>query len=341
MGSLRPRQLGTAVIVAGALAAGGFGVSQLGDDSATPTAVATLDNTIVERHSNESDEPTIQVVSASEGEAARARFANLRGTNGAAVAELASASLASTSSAAFDDVPVGECGEPWVPSDEEVAELNADTEGLAAALESAGILITRSTDSNGFVSVEYDYEDEAAQDVAERYWFERYPPEPIDPDELAENVRINDALAAALDAVGVTYERTTDLSGWESLEYDYDNPAANEAVDAAYAEIFPPEPPSAEMIEQMQADNDQLAAAFTEAGIAHTLVRDEIGWEWIEWDVDDEATNAAVMDVFDSLYPVDELVDPAVLLPVEPVEVDPATSELVVTEPALIIDGCE
>ncbi len=333
MGSMNPRHLAAAVIVAGTLAAGGFGLAQLTNDNSAPTAVAATDILA-------GDAPTVRVVTATEGQSARARFAELRGTSDAPTAELASASLSATS-ALLEDVATGDCGTPWVPSEEEVTERNADTEGLAAALESAGVAITRSTGTYGFVVVEYDYEDKAAQEVADRYWFERYPPEPIDSAELAENVRTNDAVAAALDAIGVSYERTTDLSGWESLEFDYENQAANDAVDAVYAEIFPPEPPSAEVLEQMRAENEQLAAAFTEAGIAHTLVRDEIGWEWIEWDIDDEATNAAVIGVFDALFPPDELVDPAVLLPAEPLPVDSASGELAVIDPSVTLEGCE
>jgi len=53
----------------------------------------------------------------------------------------------------------------------------------------------------------------------------------------------------------------------------------------------------------MRAENDRLAAAFDAAGVQFTRVADEAGWEWIEWDYEDESIFDVVAGVFDELYP--------------------------------------
>ena len=207
-------------------------------------------------------------------------------------------------------VDCGAGGEPWVPSPEEIATANADTDALAATLDTYGIAYDIVTDEYGFTAAEIDYTDAVAQSVVDSFWADRYPPEPIDPAELERVQAENDRIAAALDAVGVAYTRQSDEGGWEWVEWDYEDPDAQAAVDAVYAELYPPVPPSGEELESMRAENDRLAAAFDAAGIAYTRVSDTAGWEWIEWDYEDPATTEAAQAVFDELYPVEPLVDP-------------------------------
>ncbi|MEZ5230878.1 MAG: hypothetical protein R2710_30650 [Acidimicrobiales bacterium] len=196
-------------------------------------------------------------------------------------------------------------GEPYVPTEEELASANADTDAIVALFDSYGVAYTVTTDDSGFRYVEFDYNDMVASSVMNSYWDTRYPVEPPSQADLDEVRHQNDVIAKALDAAQVSYTRTTDDNGWESLEWDWDNPAAQEAVDAAYAELYPPQPPSAEELAQMTAENDKLAAAFDAAGVAYTRQSDELGWEWIEWDYDDEALNEKVNAVFEELYPVE------------------------------------
>lgn len=241
-------------------------------------------------------------ISAVDGAAAReAQAAALGRNSSAADAEFASAGIAA-------DEPMGRCGTPYVPTAEEIAAANAETAALVAVLDTYGVSYETITDDLGFSYVQTDYKDVVAQSVVDSYWQNRYPPsepEPIDPAELARIKSDNNAIAAALDAVSATYTRQSDESGWEWIEWDYNNADAQAAVEAAYAELYPPIPPTAEELASAKADTDKLAAAFDAAGIAYTRVSDEFGWEWLEWDYEDEVVSQAVMAVYDELYPVE------------------------------------
>ncbi len=205
-----------------------------------------------------------------------------------------------------------DCGidEVYEPTPEEIASSNADVDGLAAAFEAAGVAYTRSEDELGFVALEWDYESPVAQEVSDTYWAERYPPQPLPSEEVARLKAENDAIVAALEEVGAEYTRHPDPSGAEWIEWDYANAVASDAVETVYAELYPPVPPSTEEVEAAKAENDKLAEAFDAAGIVYTRKADDAGWEWIEWDYEDEQVSLAVQAVFDELYPFDPTVDP-------------------------------
>jgi hypothetical protein len=259
-----------------------------------------------------STDVTTEVLTAEEGAIARAELeaATNRGGVGASLAA--------------DTMPIdcGAGGEPYVPTAEELATFNADAEALAATLDTYGIAYEKTTDDLGFVSVVTDWKDAVAQAVVDSFWADRYPPEPLPAEEVARIRAENDKLATALDEAGVAFTRQTDRWGNEWLEWDYADANAQAAVDAVYAELYPPVPPSAEDLAVMRAENDKLAAAFDAAGVAYTRESDEAGWEWIAWDYEDPATSAVVDAVFAELYPVDLTIDP---MPCPLVD-DPATS---------------
>jgi hypothetical protein len=341
------RTLAAGLVLSLAAVACGSEVQTLAQDSATTVAnTKIVDETVPGR-----------VVSAVDGAAARARLAALR--PGAARTESAitlgsvgipdpAAESSSPAAVSSDGIPL--CGiEPYVPTAEEIAAANADSEGLAAVFEEAGIAYSSTTDSLGFVYVEYDYEDSSAQDVAGRFWFERYPPEPIDPADLVQNKADNDVIAASLDSAGVVYERSTDLSGWESVDFDYEDPQAQAAMDAADAELYPPQPPTAEDLAWMNEENDRISAALTAAGIGHARVSDDLGFEWIEWDFEDATIADDVMAVFDELYGFDVAIEPApdpnVSVVNDAAVSGPVTESMepveVVCEPSLLEDAAE
>ncbi|MEM7285875.1 MAG: hypothetical protein AAF480_05950 [Actinomycetota bacterium] len=204
-----------------------------------------------------------------------------------------------------DDMAELTCvGEEWEPTQEELDTSRAEADGLAAVLTAAGIDHVIATDPMGFSWVEYDYEDGIAQAVANSYYRDLYPDEwaePLEgeifeiPEEDLEFMREeNAALTAALDEAGVAYELITDEGGWEWVEWDYEDPAAQEVVDAFYIERYPPEPIPEEELERIREENAGLMAALDEAGVAHELITDEGGWEWVEWDYEDPAAQAAV-----------------------------------------------
>ncbi len=215
---------------------------------------------------------------------------------------------------------------------EELAAANADQDALAAALDTYGVTYTRSVDEYGFVLIDMDWNDAVAQAVADSFWAERYRPEPIPADELARMTAENDRLAAALDGAGVGYTRQTDRWGNEWIEYDYEDPKAQEVVDAYYAELYPPVPLSAEELATMRAENDRIAAAFDAAGVAYTRMTDETGWEWLEWDFEDADTVAAVDAVYAELYPIDPTIDPCALVDDAAVREDAPVGDLPVGE---------
>jgi hypothetical protein len=265
--------------------------------TATTASTATGDNT-----------PT-SVLTAEEGAAAREERAAL--TAGVTAEGAAAASLVATDGRLADSAL--ECGgEIYVPTAEELAAVNADVDALAATFDTFGITYTTSVDDTGYAYIDYDYNDAVIQSVADSFWRDRYPVQPPAQEDLDSVRATNDVLAAALDAAGVAYTRTTDDAGWENLEWDYDNLDAQAAIDAAYAELYPPIPPSAEDLAYQSEENSKLMAAFDAAGVPYTLMTDELGWAWVEWDYLDESVNERVNAVFNALYPVDLAVDPEV-----------------------------
>lgn len=321
-----PKRSSRLVAAAAGLAGLALVAGACGDDPAPTEPSAAVDT------ADTTDSGEVVRVSATEGAAARAeRDAVL----GRAEAPLGSYGAESSALTVASDQPIpieGDCGiggEPYVPTAEEIAMANADTDALAAVLDTYGIAYERIVEELGFAYIETDYSDVVAQSVVDSFWADRYPPEPIDPAELDRIRSENDRIAAALDAAGVTYTRQNDDSGWEWLEWDYDNPAAQEAVDAVYAELYPPVPPTAEELAMIQAENDRIATAFDAAGIAYTRMTDEAGWEWIEWDYEDPAASEAAQKVFEELYPPMPLPEPIDCGGVDPALVDPIEGEAV------------
>lgn len=181
-------------------------------------------------------------------------------------------------------------------SEEELAELQAEENALAAHLDSLGIAYEMVDFGFGSLRyVEWDYEDEAANEAVEDFWAERFP---LAPEEVAAMNAEADALAAHFDAAGVRYTIDTDPDGVRWVEWDEGDPAAEAAVDVFYA-LTPEE------VAEINADADGLAAHLTAAGIEHTVVTDPDGSRYVEWDYEDEAANAAVDEYYD-IAPGDE-----------------------------------
>jgi hypothetical protein len=289
------------------------------------------------------------VVSATEGIQARATLP--------ARGDIARDSLAVESSLLVD----GSCG-IYEPSPEDIAESNDTSEALAGVFDRFGVPYERVTDDFGFLSITVDSNDVVVQAVSESFWTSQFPSEldveTIPQEQIDEIIATNDVITAELDHAGVAYTRTTDDQGWESLEYDYDDPVAQEAVDAAWNIISPPQPPEPDVLAQIQADNAAIGASLDAAGVEYQRYADDLGWEWIEWDNEDEAANSAVEAAYSDLYPpieiapidecveadkpVDEL-EPILAEPVEPFDdfAEPTDEELAQrdAEVTAMIDG--
>jgi hypothetical protein len=277
---------------------------------ATPPVESVTSDPSTTDTTDTTDDASPRVVSAEEGAAARGRQSQY----GAPATQTTGTKLAADSLA-------GECG-VYEPTQEDIDASNADTEALIAEFVRFGVTHERSVDAIGYVVVDYDYNDVVAQSVADSYWNARFPVEPIAQEDLDANIADNDIIANELEAAGVDFTRSTDESGWESIEYDYDDPAAQEAVNAAWLIISPPQPPSADELATQTEQNSQITAAFDAAGIEYELISDELGWAWVEWDYEDESISEQVNAVFNELYGSVEI-DPAI----ECVTVDPLADD--------------
>lgn len=172
---------------------------------------------------------------------------------------------------------------------DELADIQAEEDALHLHLQDLGIEHSyEDLGGVGFRVVEWDYEDEAANDAVEDFWVERYP---LAPDEVAAMNADSDELAVHLTAAGVDYTVDTDADGVRWVEWDEDDPVAEAAVDAFYA-------PTPEDIAEMNAEEDGLAAHLAAAGIEHTVTTDPDGSRWVEWDYEDEAANAAADEYY-------------------------------------------
>jgi hypothetical protein len=239
-------------------------------------------------------------MSAEAGLAARAQRAQF-GPAGIAGVETAGAKLAADAAIPLDCGP-GD-GADYTPTPEELATANADTDAQARVFDTYTIPYTRSTDDFGFVGLAWDSTDVVAQSVNDSFWADRYPTLPPAQEDLDRIRQENAVVAHHLDAAGISYTRSTSTEGWETIVYNYDDPKAQAAVSDAYAELYPAQPPTAAESVSIKADNDKLAAGFDAAGVTYHRASDELGWEWIEWDYEDPATQTKVDSVFAQLYP--------------------------------------
>jgi hypothetical protein len=211
----------------------------------------------------------------------------------APVVGLASYGVAGANSA--DDSPeevVEDCGEAWAPED--IAETNEEQDALAAFLDQRGIAHTAETDEMGIRWVVYDDSDEAATDAVDQFYAERYP---LTPEELADANSEEDALAAFLDERGIRYTRDPGADGVDYVVWDENDDAATAAIGEFYAERYPTPP---EVLAELQAQEDELAAFLDERGVRHTREADAEGIRWVVWDDNDEAANAAVEEFHES-----------------------------------------
>lgn len=120
------------------------------------------------------------------------------------------------------------------PTAEELAAYQAIEEELAAVLDAAGIEYEW-VDEDGFRWIEVDWEHEAAVDVVDEFYSEKYP---LTAEEVAEINAETDELIEALEAAGVPVTVTTDDDGITEFEIESDDDAVLEAAEAVFADMF-------------------------------------------------------------------------------------------------------
>ncbi|MGI9605902.1 MAG: hypothetical protein ACR2P0_07155 [Acidimicrobiales bacterium] len=211
------------------------------------------------------------------------------------------------------------------PSAEMLAEQVAYNDSLAAALTEAGIEFELVLDEE-WAWIEFDWSDDHAADVSAHVHEEFYGPiddvpeeclhdeghwEPSE-EELAEQTELNAALIAALEAGGHGWTQVDDGT-WSWIEYDYDDDAANDAVNGVYEEFYGPfdqeycEPHADDAEWQTQVAErserlGRLALSLETAGVTVEFIDDEYG-SWLTFDID----NSAAVEIVKA-----EMAEPAV-----------------------------
>ena len=219
---------------------------------------------------------------------------------------------------------------------EMVAELNAEADQLGAALSEAGVAFEMVTDEQGVKWPQFDEGDDAAWKVVDDFYAEQYgtdvvAPEDLPPELVAELNAEADRLGAALSEAGVAFEMVTDEQGVKWPQFDEGDDAAWKVVDDFYAEQYGSDAvlvdpsgeiapgvtaeqldacdqlwaddlgadwqPTADEIDQMKADAADFRAMLDEAGVEYTMVTDDLGIAWPEFDDSDTAAMAKLTEV--------------------------------------------
>lgn len=190
------------------------------------------------------------------------------------------------------EVEVTEDCSPLTP--EEVTETNDEQDALAAFLRERGIAHTRETDEDGIRWVTWDETDDEANAAADQFYAARYP---MSPEEVAAANEHEDALAAFLDERGIAHTRQTDAHGVNHVVWDENDEAAGEALTDFFTTRYPTPP---EVVAQLTAQEDELAAFLDSRGVHYLRETDPDGVSYVVWDDTDEAANAAVEEFYES-----------------------------------------
>ncbi len=164
--------------------------------------------------------------------------------------------------ALFDELAVSEP----LPA-ELVAELNAEADQLGAALTEAGVAFEMVTDDQGVRWPQFDEGDEAAWKVVDDFY--------------------SGLEGGGVIVVGPEGGAGSDITADQLEACDQiwaDGPGADWA-------------PTAEEIDQMRADAADFRAMLDQAGVDYTLVTDDLGIAWPEFDESDTAAMAKVTEL--------------------------------------------
>ncbi len=226
----------------------------------------------------------------------------------------------------------------WEPTEEEIAEINAEVAKLTEALTEAGVSFTIETDEFGLQYPEWaEADDEQAWEILEDVFGDML----IDDTDFADTgfddadfdwqptanevAEINAEIAKeveALEAAGVTITMETDEFGISFPMWDESD---DEAAMAVFDQLYGPfedfddadfedfdfddadwEPTAEEVAEINELIKSEIKA-LTDAGITFTLETDEVGFEYPMWD---EADEDAAWEALEALWEAEfELVD--------------------------------
>ncbi len=133
-------------------------------------------------------------------------------------------------------VPVTEAPEGGAGRDEsdvaaERAADNAESEALAAYLTAHRVAFTRTVDTEGWIEVAWNEDDEAANTAVDEFWWER---DPYSPQEITEYNSETAEVSSLLSEAGIAHTIVTDPHGLQDVAYDENDDRANEIVDEYY-----------------------------------------------------------------------------------------------------------
>ncbi len=217
----------------------------------------------------------------------------------------------------------------WEPTQEEIAEFNAEVAKLSEAFTTAGIAFTLETDESGLQYLEWDEaDDEQAWEILDEVFADTLIADDADFDwqPTAEDIaEINAEIAKevqALEAAGISTIMETDEFGISLPTWDEGD---NEAAMAVFDELYGPTEgfgnidfndadfndadwkPTAEDIVEINELIKSEIKALTDAGVSFTLETDEFGFEFPMWDQsDDDAAWDALGTLWDDEF---ELLD--------------------------------
>ncbi len=170
----------------------------------------------------------------------------------------------------------------------DAAELQAENDALREAFDAEGIPYTLVPDEEGGGEfVQWGFDDDSANEIADRVFAELYGDMELSDEEKAEVNTETEALATAFDAAGISYmvfhdnEQDVRFVDWD------DDEIANEIAAQVLGELYGDDvddlfedcvvEPSAEEQAKWQAVGDELAKRLEAAGIAFERVEDASG----------------------------------------------------------------
>lgn len=214
----------------------------------------------------------------------------------AVAADNASTDDTATDDTATDDTATDDTATDdtdWAAADTDwVAESNAEQDQLAAYLDDQGIAYTveQSSDEDGssWRWVDVDYSDQAASDAVDDFYWSLYPVAQSDIDAANADT---DALGAYLEAHGIAVSTSTDRHGFHTVEWNVDDPAAENAVEDFYWALYPTSP---EDIAAINTEAEAEVAYLTANGFTASIETDRHGIESSVFDYDDDAVWAAL-----------------------------------------------
>jgi len=225
-------------------------------------------------------------------------------------ATLGGAAVATTDVAPPTDAPsgvedtFGEDGafgeDDWELSDEDIAEMNAETDGLVEYLSGLGFDVTVETDDEGFRYPNFGEEDDALMAAIDGYYQAQFTDEVAswsDAQKAEWNADI-DAFIADLASQGITATKVEIISGLYDIDW-------TDELDAAFGESedgFDGQP-SAQEVAEINADTGALVDHLKSLGFDVKVETDEYGVRYPVLDDDlDSAVYEAINDYYEATF---------------------------------------